>query len=186
MPSRSVDEDSAPVRPIPAKKKKKKSQPFFGGGTHRESGGGFWSGVVLIRIGIAVFAGLAGVMGWGFASKSEIDAFFTKQISQLNQVTTILKTVRDASTAQRASAQCIAILNEMADHLEKEGSRKGRQDQIDAANAKFLPTLRQGWTEFGRQRLRIASIPGALQALNLDASLARYEAIGERLSKQNR
>ncbi len=175
--------------PKPAKKKKKKGG-FFSSSPAKPSsgrgGGDSISGLRLIGIIIGVLAGLGGaIRGFGLLSKSDVMALGQRNVARFNQLTNQLRAVRDISSARAASGPCNKILNEMYDDMNTNGRKKAREADIKAVLQEIRPQLQFAGQQFESEARRVGMIPGAGEALNLDANIQRISALELELQAQN-
>jgi hypothetical protein len=171
--SPAAEEESA--GPVLKKKKKKSSGSSFqftGVGV-----GGIRGIVVLVVIGL----GIIGRLGLGLTSRSDIQAFHQKLIQQRAELTTTLKSIKSAATAKAASPRVKQLLVEMTQHLKNNGKKKGRKEDIKQAVGQFQAKHASDMQVLTQEFTRIAVIPGALAALDIQTELEALDQVANDL-----
>ncbi len=195
-----LDEAPAPLPPMmprtpgadptvaeaPAKKKKKKG--FFSGGKKKASSGGgfqFSGGVGVIRLIVIVVAAVGGAVGgWGLLPKSAVESFHTTLIAQRAELSGVLHSIQSADSARAAAPRVQEILTRMTKHLEDNGFKKGRKEDIQEINARYAMKHQADAQRLVGEFSRIAMIPGALDALGIQAQIQRLDAVEKRLQRE--
>lgn len=147
--------------------------------------------------GIGRFIGLAVVIGFmvlgaigrmGLSSKSEVRAFHQKQFELGEQFVAGLKGIKDVASAKAASGPIRNTLQQMTENLEKNGRKKGRKNDVDSVAAEYKPKNAMLEQQVMAEMMRVAMIPGALDALDINEPLERLSkletSIGQEADKK--
>lgn len=186
MTPRSAVAEDATTAEAPVKKKKKKG--FFSSGKKKSSAKSFQysgSGIGGIRI-IAIIIGAiaAGVGGWGLLPKSEVESFHKTLIAQRAELYNALHSIQDAAGAQAAAPRVQEILARMTKHLEDNGFKKGRENDVKEMNARYGMQHQMDVQRLVQEISRVAMIPGAMDALGIQGHMQRLDAVEQRLQRE--
>jgi hypothetical protein len=72
----------------------------------------------------------------------------------------------------------------MTKHLEDNGFKKGRKDDVQEVAAKYAMKHQADTQAIVREFTRIAMIPGVLQALSIEGHMKRLDAVENRLQRE--
>jgi hypothetical protein len=185
MMPRSAGAAEATVAEAPAKKRKKSG--FFSSGKKKSSGRSFqYSGIGVgpIRL-IAIIIGAVGaaIGGWGLLPRGQVESFHTTLIAQRAELLSALQPIRDVPSAQAAGPRVQEILARMTKHLEDNGFKKGRKQDVQEVTQKYGARHQADVQRIIQELTRIAMIPGALPALGIDAQLKRLEEVENRIQR---
>ena len=173
----------------PVRKKKKKPGFFSTAGPKKSVGsygrGGGLSGGGLIGLLVMVGLGIFGaVMGFGLSSKSDVESILTRQLDLGDEFIAALESVNSVDTARVASPKIQDILRRMTDNLQQNRNKKAKQSDIAEVVARLKPRDEQQNARAFAATSRIRMIPGALQALNMEAALMRVAALQAELQRE--
>jgi hypothetical protein len=185
MMPRSAGVAEATASEPPVKKKKKKG--FFSSGKKASAKSFQYSGVGTgpVRL-IAIIVGVvaAAVGGFGLASKSEVEKFAQEVVATTHKATAILQTVHDVGSAGAASAPMKQALEAMIGTFERNRNRKANKRDITEVSRRYRPQIEAAGMQFQRECQRVAMIPGALLALNIQSEISRLEAVEAEAARQ--
>ena len=198
-PSSRESEVDAPPIPRP---KKKKSAGFFGGSKGKSSSssssGGNAAVTIIVRVVLGIFGGIGGLVGLalglpglrsvlvpGWASHSDIESFIKRQVDMTNELTVILRTVTDVPSATSASPRANGTIKKLEQNLRSNKDRKGNQKDIDAIKQKYANDQRLAVQDFTREVMRVAMIPGAMDALAIQQALMELGAVEQSIPGAN-
>lgn len=185
MPRGASSADTAVAEP-PVKKKKKKG--FFSSSKKKKSSGGGFQysgpgiGTIRLIVILVVVAGSA-IGGLGFVSKSGVESFHQTLIAQRAELLAALRPIRSAADAGAAAPRVQDVLSRMTKHLEDNGFKKGRKEDVQEMSSKYGGKHMADTQAIIREFSRVAMIPGALQALGIEGHMQRLDAIEKRLAR---
>ncbi len=160
------------------------SGPRFSPSKPPSSGGGAGRFIVLaIVVGLAV---VGGIRKLGLSSKSDVRAFHQRQYDLGQQFVAGLKGIKDVASAKAASGPIKGTLQQMTENLEKNGRKKGKKTDIDEVSAEFQPKNQQLESQVMQEMMRVAVIPGALDALDISEPLERLSKLEEEMGKEGK
>ncbi len=140
--------------------------PPVGGPTPAASGGG--SGK-LLRLLVLVAAVAVGIYSRaGRSTKTDVRAFYQQQVDFNQRINDILRNVKDVPSAKAASGPLNQVVREQKDFDEKIRNKKANKADIAAAEAEFGPKREALQKQFIEEMIRVATIPGASEALDLN------------------
>ena len=145
------------------------------------SGGGAVG--LLVKIGLGVVIGFGALIGAGVAlmafaglsSRGVLEATLKERVDLNLQLANILSGVNDVPSAQSASPQAVGKIKAIAANLRKLKSAKGLKTDLDALKQQYLAPQEQASQKVVQQFVRIAPIPGAWDALNVQAALEELD-----------
>ena len=162
---------SAGIYAPPARKRKDVS----GGAGVFKSIGRIGLGVVLALVGLGVVGtalrALQTSLIPGLTSKREIEAILQERVALNQQLATILNGVVDVEAARVKSPQAIEKVRGIASNLRELKTTKGLQVDLDTLRRQYQIPQEQATREVVEQARRIAMIPDAWQALNIQGAL---------------
>jgi hypothetical protein len=156
-------EDATPAAP-PAAPVTRPNAPPRPASTSSPSGGGR----TLIRL--LVFAAAVGVALYsrmGRSTKTDVRAFHQRQVELLERVQASLKGVKDVPSAKAASGPLNQTFRELREFEAQHKDKKARKTDIDAVQKEFGPREEALQKEITGEMFRVAIIPGAMEALDL-------------------
>ena len=173
----------------PVKKKPRKKGFFSMGGGKKSAGssGGGMSGLSILRlvIGIAV-AAFFGIRGLGLSSSTEVRAVLVRQLDMSDEFVAALDGIKSTPDAAAASPRILDILNRMQVNLESNRTKKARINDINRIARELKPRAEAMKGRLTSSMMRVAMIPGALAALNIEGPLQRLAALEEELGREGK
>jgi hypothetical protein len=154
-------------RSEPSKKKKAKRSK---GSTDYSNVGRILGIVLAVILGLGGIGGIMKFVVPGFQSKSGLEALLKERIALTNQLAEVLSRVDDAASASAASADANTKMRAISSNLRTLKGTTALKSDIEALKNQYLVAQNQASLQVVNQITRIVQIPGAIQALNIQAA----------------
>ena len=160
---------AAPRRVGPVKKKRAKARSGPGVLAGRGGAGFSLGGLVAVAVFVLRIVALGqGGFGFGLSARSEVERFVEANLAGVQEMTSILATVRDPASAGGATPRAVAVLDRLVAEARRVKDKKARVSDLDAVKRTYDGQIDAAWAGVEREMQRVASVPGGgevLQAL---------------------
>jgi hypothetical protein len=154
---------AGPRRAGPVTKKRAKARSSPGvlagrGGAGLSLGGLAAVAVFVLRI---VAIGQGG-FGFGVSARSEVERFVEANLAGVQEMTSILATVRDPMSATRATPRAVAVLERLVAEARRVKDKKARVRDLDAVKRAYEGRMAAAKADLDREMQRVAAVPGGM------------------------
>ncbi len=178
--------DGLGTLPTASRPKKKKAFGFFAGSKKKKTlhEGGPTAGMAIGRVVVGIVAGIGGLLASslglpgvrqmlvpGWTTRGQIESFVQNHLRYTSALAGVIRGVTDVPSARSSSGRANAAVRKLIENLLANKDRKGNQKEIEAIREKYRKRTQDAVFDFTSEMLRLASIPGALDALAIEGSL---------------